>query len=159
MSNEVAAAYLAKIEADIVPLVEAKGYEAYETKVFFSSKRYTIRILIDRREGGIMLDECADISRMIDTVIEEKNLIAENYVIEVASPGLDRELKTLKDFARIQGKRVQVWLTEPVLDKKAHAGNILSVDGEKGSIVIETKTGNVEVPLSVLHVGKQDFIF
>jgi ribosome maturation factor RimP len=81
------------------------------------------------------------------------------YLIEVSSPGLDRELKTAKDFIRIKGKRVQVWLTEPVQDKKSFSGDLKDVDIAKGVCTLATKSGDVEIPFAVLHMGKQEFNF
>ena len=77
-------------------------------------------IYIDKPEGGIDLDECENFSRAVDPLIDEKDPIEEAYVLCVSSPGLERTIKTDREFTWAMGKTVDVKLY-----KKDDAGNKL----------------------------------
>jgi len=73
-----------------------------------SGHKLVVSVTMDRTQGGITLDECADWNRKLGDFIEESGLIQGAYVIEVASPGLDRPIESQKDFERVLGKRLKV---------------------------------------------------
>lgn len=75
---------------------------------------------IDKPEGGIDIDDCENFSRAVDPLIDEKDPIEEAYVLCVSSPGLERTIKTDREFAWAMGKTVDVKLY-----KKDDAGNKL----------------------------------
>lgn len=89
-----------------------------------------LRLLVDK-EGGITLDECTHFNEKIGEMLDAEDIIADKYILEVNSPGLDRPLKTRRDFERVMGKVVHVHTYEPVNDKRDHEGSIESVDDEK----------------------------
>ena len=73
-----------------------------------------IQILVDRINGGIIVDECADVNVHVNNQLEALNLIEDNYTLEVSSPGLDRPLTTKKDFKRVLGIMTRFHLNEMV---------------------------------------------
>jgi len=77
-------------------------------KVYSAGRRTMIAINMDRECGGITMDECADWNRRLSNWIEERELMDGPYIVEVASPGLDRPLTETRDFKRALGSVIQV---------------------------------------------------
>jgi ribosome maturation factor RimP len=99
----------------------------------------TLRLLVDK-EGGITLNECAELNGKISELLDGAGVMEDKYLLEVNSPGLDRPLKTRRDFERIMGKVVHVHTYEPVNDKRDHEGEVKAVDDEK-VIIGDTEIG------------------
>lgn len=113
------------------------------TVEYVRERDWYLRIFLDK-EGGIDLDDCQDVSTRLEEILDDKDLIKGSYILEVSSPGLDRELKKPRDFQREQGKMVDVSLYAPLEEKgdKLIVGELESYDGT--SIVV----GGREIPMS-----------
>lgn len=74
-------------------------------------KRLEISLLLDTMEG-IQIEDCAKISRGLSNWIEENNLIAEAYNLEVSSPGVDKPLKYDWQFVKNKGRKIKIWMKE-----------------------------------------------
>lgn len=105
---------LERIEQVIRPLLESEAFELVELNLGGGRRRRRLRIFVDR-PGGITVDECARLNRMIGYALEAEDPIEGSYVLEVSSPGLDRLLKTERDFARSTGRKVRVILSSGVV--------------------------------------------
>lgn len=68
---------------------------------------YYLRIYVDR-EGGVTIDDCVDVSRRIDPMLDEADFIEEAYTLEVSSPGLGRPLRRPRDFEYARGREVEL---------------------------------------------------
>jgi len=103
---------LKDLETKITQLLENEGvmesFELYSVRVHQAGRKRIVAILMDRNEGRITLDECADWNRRVGSLIEENGLMEGPYLVELSSPGLDRPLKTLRDFERVIGKKLQI---------------------------------------------------
>ena len=115
-----------------------------------------LEVLADRDEGGITLDECARLNRELGDVLEGAGYIQESYTLDVSSPGLDRPLATMSDFKRVLGKKVRVFLKEPVEEEIERVGSIESAAEDK--IVINTGAKTVEIPYEKINKAKQVII-
>jgi ribosome maturation factor RimP len=78
-----------------------------------------LRLFVDK-PGGIMLDDCATVSRELSEILDVEDFIRERYTLEVSSPGLNRPLKKEADFIRYQGRLVKIRTFEMLADE---AGN------------------------------------
>ena len=74
-------------------------------------KRLEISLLLDTMEG-IQIEDCAKVSRGLSNWIEENNLIAEAYNLEVSSPGIDKPLKYDWQFEKNKGRKIKIWMKE-----------------------------------------------
>lgn len=83
------------------------GVELVECDLFQAGNRKLLRIFIDKPEG-VSVDNCAKVSRSVGALLDLEDLIPSAYNIEVSSPGLDRPLKTTRDFERNIGHLVRV---------------------------------------------------
>lgn len=116
-------------------------------------RNLVLRILVDKPEGGISIGECAALNQQISSFLDEKNLIEGSYLLEVSSPGLDRPLKTNKDFLRCLNREARFFLTEQINGKIEFKGLIREVKAE--SINVEIDGQNIEVPFSKIFRVKQ----
>lgn len=102
----------------ITPLIEntAMRYNMIPIEIDFSkeSGKWFLRIFLYSYERGVTLDDCEKISRSLSDFLDE--LIPVKYYLEVSSPGLDRKIKSNKEYTIFQGKTVNVKLKHPIKD-------------------------------------------
>jgi ribosome maturation factor RimP len=124
--------------------IEGLGYELVEWER--SGKGSLLRLFVDKA-GGINIDDCAQISNHVSRVLEVEGVNYER--LEVSSPGLDRLLRTARDFERFAGEKVRVKLRVPQNGQR-HFNGILRVvnDGRLGldvdGALHEFELGDVE---------------
>ncbi|MDK8252882.1 MAG: ribosome maturation factor RimP [Dialister micraerophilus] len=108
------------VEALIQPVLEKKGIEVVDVE-YVRERNWILRIFIDK-DGGVDLNDCQEISVSAGELIDKNDLISDNYMLEVSSPGIDRVLKKDKDFIRYKDSKVSVKLFASVeelnLDKE-----------------------------------------
>lgn len=100
------------VEASLEPILDADGIELVDVE-YVRERNWILRIFIDK-EGGVDLADCQSISEKAGEILDEKDIIPDNYMLEVSSPGLDRVLKKDKDFRRYAGSDVDVKLFAPL---------------------------------------------
>lgn len=98
----------------IEPLLESKGCTLYDLEWDRKMKPPVLRVMIDREDGGVDLDLCAACSEAISARLDETDEIPQEYMLEVCSPGAERELKTEKQIEAQVGKYVYIRMKEPV---------------------------------------------
>jgi ribosome maturation factor RimP len=134
MSKQTVNEKIAEIAADIA---EKNGLELVQAQVVGSGKSLTIRIFIDKPEG-VTHEDCASMSRQLDTILDTEDFIPSAYLLEVSSPGLERELYSLQDFKRFTGSLAKIKTSQAVDGQKNFRGRIAAVEGE--DIVFDDKT-------------------
>ena len=99
-----------------------------------------LRIFIDK-VGGTKISDCEKASREIEAILDTRqDLISPEYNLEVSSPGLDRPLKTQKDFQRVRGKSIEVHLLTPIGDSTILEGRVIDCGEEY--LRIEASSGD-----------------
>jgi len=91
----------------IEPILDEIGFELIDVDYLSDRGRWVLRIYIDK-EGGVTIDDCVTVNRELGDLIDIKNIIEHEYVLEVSSPGLNRPLKKEADFIRAIGKKIKV---------------------------------------------------
>jgi len=109
--------------------------------------------MADHPHGGITMDECSRLNLEIGDILEEGNVIQSHYILEVCSPGLDRPLRTGKDFNRCIYRAVKCFLNEPISGKIEWDGVITGVSDI--DVSLETAQGILKVPLDKISKAKQ----
>lgn len=129
------------VESLLEPILEADGIEVVDVE-YVRERNWILRIYIDK-EGGVDLNDCQTISEKAGAILDEKDLIPDNYMLEVSSPGLDRVLKKDKDFIRYTGEEVDVKLFAPLEGKKGVKAFTALLKGlaEDGSLQLELEDG------------------
>ena len=89
------------------PAIERLGYELVDLDVRLGGKGGLLRITIDKPDG-IDLSDCEKVSLATSALLDVEDPIAENYNLEVSSPGLDRKLTKVEHFQRFEGETLKV---------------------------------------------------
>ena len=100
-------------------------------------------MFIDHPEG-IGLDDCEKVSKSLSAALDEKDPIPHNYVLEVSSPGLDRPLKSEKDFERFKGHWIKVKTFAPIEGRKTFEGQLVGL--HDGKIVFTFEEEEKQIP-------------
>lgn len=119
-----------------LPVAEELGYELVEVEFVREGPNYYLRLYIDK-PGGIIIDDCQAMNDRIEPLLDAADPISQAYYLEVCSPGLDRPLKTDRDFEKYQGEAVEVNLYEAIDGEKHFEGILLG--RENGLVYIEMK--------------------
>ena len=137
----IARAPLERRLADIVrPTIESLGFELVRIRLM-GGKRILLQIMAERPEGGIEVDDCADISRAVSALLDVEDPISGEYTLEVSSPGIDRPLTRLKDFERYEGYEARLETSELIEGRKRFKGILAGV--EEGEVLIEIDEGTI----------------
>ena len=136
--------WIAEQVADLVEIVlEDMGIELVDVEYLSLRGRWVWRLYIDK-EGGVTIDDCARVSGEIGDLIDVKDIISHEYVLEVSSPGLDRPLKKEKHFRDAIGMKIKVKMTAPVSERRNFTG--LLKDFHEEHLILETDGGEVSLP-------------
>ncbi len=118
------------------PLAESLGIWVWDTEYVKEGARRVLRITVDSEEG-IGIDDCEKLHRAIDPLLDEADLIEEQYYLEVCSPGIERELKTDIHIEACEGWDVEVRLYAPRDGSKVFRGELLPM-AANGDILIKS---------------------
>jgi ribosome maturation factor RimP len=137
-----------KIREIAARVAEENKLELVHAETVGSKQNPTIRIFIDKPEG-ISHNDCEIVSRAVEAVLDADETISPVYMLEVSSPGLERELYSLKDFERFAGNLARVKTSKEINGQKNFRGRIRGVKGEE--ILFDDKTnGQVGFPYSAV---------
>lgn len=144
------------IKEDVTNLIagpiEEEGFDLVELKLAQYKNSRRIQVFVDS-DNGVLLDDCARISRKLEDILEISGLFKSNYTLEVSSPGLDRPLHTAKDFARRIGETVEIFFNDSA--RAGTKGELVAVDEEQ----IELMTGDESVRLDLPDIKMGKIIF
>ncbi|MET0546414.1 MAG: ribosome maturation factor RimP [Caulobacterales bacterium] len=106
------------------------GFEIVRVRVL-GDRRPRVQIMAQRADGGFNVENCAKLSRAMSLPLEEMDPIPAGYTLEVSSPGIDRPLTRLQDFASFEGFEAKVELARMENGRKRFRGLLAGVDGEE----------------------------
>ena len=118
------------VESLLKDTVETLGFALCDVEFQKEYGNWTLTLFIDR-DGGVTIDDCEQVSRAVDPILDEADPIAQPYYLSVSSLGLDRPLKRDADYARNLGKELTVRLYAPRDGKKEFLGVLDSFDAER----------------------------
>jgi ribosome maturation factor RimP len=93
--------------------------------------------MAERPEGGIEVDDCAEISTAVSAVLDVEDPLDEAYTLEVSSPGIDRPLTRLKDFEAWEGYEARIETTEMIDGRRRFKGVLAGTEGDEVLINLE----------------------
>ena len=148
--------------ADIERAVEALGFEVVQMERGGGRRRPLLRLRIDRpgpssARSGVTVDDCVAVTRELRGALEDG--AADDWVLEVSSPGVDRPLVRAADYDRFAGSRIRVRGYGPLADRSRKLeGTLLgtvdglpgTVDGLPGTFALEIEGDRVEIPLELV---------
>ncbi|MBR7100491.1 MAG: ribosome maturation factor RimP [Clostridia bacterium] len=144
---------------DIRTLLEAiaapMGIEVVDVE-FKQGKAPAMTVFIDT-PTGVDLDTCEKYHRAIDAPLDELDpTFGAAYTLNVSSPGLDRPLKTERDFARVQGQKVEVKLYAPLMGKKFFEGTLTSFDANAVTLTVTEKGVEQTYKFALTQIAKMN---
>ena len=125
-------------------------YELVDVE-YVKERDWFLRIYIDK-DGGVGLDDCQEVSGLLDERIEKLGILNDRFILEVSSPGLDRALKKEKDFQREMGKKVDITLYKPLNGEKNITGVLTGYAGDTITIDEERELPLKDIALIRLHI-------
>ncbi len=125
--------YETRTEALLLPILDELNFEFVDVEYLKEGGENYLRVYIDK-EGGVTVEDCAEVSRRMDERLDAEDFIEESYIFEVSSPGLDRPLRKERDFARSVGKEVEVKTYRAVDGKKEFRGVLAAYTEETVTI-------------------------
>ncbi len=141
-----------RVEALASPVAEGLGYELFDVEYVKEGPDWFLRLFITK-EGGIAIDDCEAMSRAVDPLLDEADIIKDHYYLEVSSVGLDRPLKKEKDFRYFMGEMIEVKLYRPLEGKDFWVGRLtgyedgfFTVSVEEGTLELNTKDARLIRP-------------
>ena len=107
-----------------------------------------LRVYIDK-EGGVLVDDCAIVSRQISGVLDVEDPIAVEYTLEVSSPGMERPLFTLEQFAKYAGEQVKIKLRSPFEGRRNFQGLLKGV--EEQDVIVQADEHEYLLPVDSIE--------
>ncbi|ABZ84842.1 conserved hypothetical protein, possible yhbc family [Heliomicrobium modesticaldum Ice1] len=134
-----------RVSAWAMPIVEELGLELIDVEWVKEGGNWYLRIFIDK-EAGIEMEDCQEVSRRIDEILDREDPVAHSYSLEVSSPGIDRPLKSDRDYERFRGETVRITTFAPVMGAKEHLGELAGKN--ETSILIRKNDEEMAIPLT-----------
>ena len=133
------------------PILEDLGFEMVRVRLS-TSVPSTLQIMADGRESPIGVDQLAEINTSISTILDVEDPIAENYTLEISSPGIDRPLTRKKDFDSYQGFEAKLETTELIDGRRRFKGVLAGTDDDE--VLINLEEGTVGLKFSWLSEAR-----
>ena len=145
-------ALLARVTTLVGPILAERSAELVECTLRQEGRQFVLRFLVDTTQG-ITLAQCAALNRQIGMALEEANVFEYPYLLEVASPGLDRPLVTLRDFERVLGDQISV-TAQSDGRTVTHTGRLMHVDEQV--LLLEVRPGDrISVPRANVKMSQR----
>jgi len=140
MNDLIAKAAIDRRIAEIItPVVEDMGFEIVRIRLM-TGKESILQIMAQGPDGNIEVDACAKISTAISATMDVEDPILDAYTLEVSSPGIDRPLTRLKDFAKWEGFEAKIETDELIDGRRRFKGQLAGVEGDEILITIAEGT-------------------
>jgi len=146
-----------KLERLLEPVVNEFGFELYDLELVTQSGRTSLVVTADKPGGrhpgeGVLVDQLAELNRELSALLDIEDPLPDAYTLEVASPGVERDLKRPRHYRQAVGEEVHV-VFNTLIDRRSDVdGQLLSFDAESATIVVERAHDgeHVEVPLDLI---------
>lgn len=137
------------------PVAEAAGFEIVRLRLMGGEQQRRLQIMAERSsDGDMMVEDCAKLSRAISEVMDAADPISGEYVLEVSSPGVDRPLTRLKDFATYEGYEARLELDRMAEGRKRFRGVLAGVEDDNVAIDLEGEDHTALVPFAWITEAK-----
>ena len=139
---------LEQLQAMLAPVVEALGYECWGVEFISQGRHSLLRVYIDHA-NGIQVDDCEKVSRQVSGVLDVEDPISSEYTLEVSSPGMDRPLFTLEQFAKHAGEQVKIKLRSPFEGRRNFQGLLKGV--EEQDVIVQADEHEYLLPVDSIE--------
>ena len=140
----------------VEPLAKELGLSIWDVRFLKEGSQWYLRVFIDK-EGGVGIDDCVDLSHAIDGPLDEANPIEQAYILEVSSPGVERDLVRDEHFTAFIGEKIKVKMIRPVEGKREFSGILESYEDGNITIRLEDESGFTFTKKEASFVKLDDF--
>jgi ribosome maturation factor RimP len=140
-----------EVEELLAPTITSLGCEIWGVEFLSQGKHTKLRVYIER-EGGVDVDNCAEVSRHASDILDVEEFSNSNYTLEVSSPGLDRILFKEQQFQAYAGHQIDVRLNFPFEGKKKFVGTLAGV--EDHSAVVQMDDEEILLPIENIQKAR-----
>ena len=145
---------VAELTELLEPEAKAEGFALVRVKMIGGTSDPTLQVMAERPDTGqLSLEDCARLSRRLSERLDAEDPIEGAYRLEVSSPGIDRPLTRLKDFADWAGHEARISLKEPLNGRKQFNGMVAGAEGDRFLVEVPV-LGRVALPFAQLHSAK-----
>jgi len=155
---------LEQVRAIADRVARSRGLEVWDIVSRREGRGQVICVFIDRPgpaatpEESVSIEDCAEVSREMGTILDVEDPLPFTYTLEVSSPGLDRPLRSTEDYRRFAGRLAKVVVSEAVDNQKAFEGRLRGV--EENTVLLEGPNGRVHrLPLRLITRGRLEVEF
>ena len=143
---------MSQLEPILEPAIEAAGYRLVRLRIL-GGRIKTLQIMAERPDGTMNVDDCAALSRALSEFLDAEDPLEGEYTLEVSSPGIDRPLTRLGDFARWAGHEAKVDLHAPdESGRRRFRGRLLGLDGN--AVAVEVEGNRLAFPFAAISDAK-----
>ena len=139
------------LEPVFEPVIEQAGFKLVRLRMMGGASR-TLQVMAERADGSMDVEGCTSLSHALLDFIEAEDPIEGDYEIEVSSPGIDRPLTRLTDFARWSGHEAKIELNAPVEGRRRFRATLLGLDGQ--DVMIRADNADVKFPFRAIANAK-----
>lgn len=137
-----------KLLSLVDPVAEAAGYGVVRLRLMGGDKVRRLQIMAERPDGTMPIDDCARLARAISDVLDDADPIRGAFTLEVSSPGLDRPLTRLEDFAAFEGYQAKLELDRLAEGRKRFKGELAGIEGDHVAINLEGEDETALLPFA-----------
>jgi ribosome maturation factor RimP len=134
-----------------------EGLELVHWETAGPRNNFVLRIYLDK-PGGVSLGDCEAVSNQVGTLLDVEDLIADRYVLEVSSPGIERGLYKRADYERFAGSRIKLRTFEPIDGQRNFRGKLLGLVGDNISFDADGR-GQLEIPYEQIAKANIEYQF
>jgi ribosome maturation factor RimP len=150
-----------RVISAVEPILRAHGMDAVELAWRSGSSGWLLYLTVERPgspdpSAGVTLDLCAELSRDLSAALDVADCMPGRYRLEVGSPGIDRALYGVGDYARFSGRHAKIKLLQPVDGQRVLRGCLKGV-GEDGLVVFESEGKEHRLPPAHIESGRLSF--
>ncbi len=136
------------------PVAEAAGYAIVRLRLMGGDRARRLQIMAERPDGTMLVEDCAALARALSPVMDAADPVSGEYLLEVSSPGIDRPLTRLEDFAAYEGFEARIELDRLADGRKRFKGALAGVDGGNVGIDLEDQGETVLIPFAWIVEAK-----
>ncbi len=133
------------------PLCESEDIELVHIENIFENSRSILRVLIDK-DGGVLIEDCVNISRQLNDILDVNLEQFSAFTLEVSSPGLDRPLTKKEDFQRFNGEKVKIKTDMAIEGQRNFKGVLAGLKNESVELTSDNK--NYSIPFNIIKKAR-----
>ena len=138
------------------PVAESLGYFIWDVEYIKEGTEWFLRTTIDS-ENGIGIEDCEKMSRAMDPVLDEADIIEGSYRLEISSPGIERELRRDAHFEKCIGQKIKIKLIRPLDGQREFKGTLESFDNGEISVRFDDGSGIIINKKEASYIKLDDF--